>query len=68
MDKIEKNILNYMLIRKNMIIPVIMYHRVINNPENEGVHGTYIYENIFREHMQYLKDKKLYCYYLQRFG
>ena len=26
-----------------------------------GVHGTYIYENIFREHMQYLKIK-LYCY------
>lgn len=34
-----------------------MYHRVINNSEDEGVHGTYIYENIFREHMQYLKDK-----------
>ena len=56
-DKIEKKYFELYVNKKKYDIPVIMYHRVINNPENEGVHGTYIYENIFREHMQYLKDK-----------
>ncbi len=56
-DKIEKKYFELYVDKKKYDIPVIMYHRVINNPENEGVHGTYIYENIFREHMQYLKDK-----------
>ena len=56
-DKIEKKYFQLYVNKKKYDIPVIMYHRVINNPENEGVHGTYIYENIFREHMQYLKDK-----------
>ena len=56
-DKIEKKYFELYVDKKKYDIPVIMYHRVINNSENEGVHGTYIYENIFREHMQYLKDK-----------
>ena len=56
-DKIEKKYFELYVNKKKYDIPVIMYHRVINNPENEGVHGTYIYEHIFREHMQYLKDK-----------
>lgn len=56
-DKIEKKYFELYVNKKKYDIPVIMYHRVINNPENEGVHGTYIYENIFREHMKYLKDK-----------
>ena len=56
-NKIEKKYFELYVNKKKYDIPVIMYHRVINNPENEGVHGTYIYEHIFREHMQYLKDK-----------
>ena len=56
-DRIENKYFELYVNKKKYDIPVIMYHRVINNPENEGVHGTYIYENIFREHMQYLKDK-----------
>lgn len=56
-DKIEKKYFELYVNKKKYDIPVIMYHRVINNPENEGIHGTYIYENIFREHMQYLKNK-----------
>lgn len=38
-------------------IPVIMYHRVIRDPETEsGKHGTYITESQFTEHLQILKD------------
>lgn len=33
-----------------------MYHRVINTVENEGFHGTYIYEDIFRKYLKYLKE------------
>jgi len=57
-DRIEKKYFELYVDKTKYEVPVIMYHRVINNSENEGVHGTYIYENIFREHMQYLKDKK----------
>ena len=55
-DKIEKKYFNLYVDKKRYEVPVVMYHRVINKSENEGIHGTYIYENIFREHMKYLKD------------
>ena len=56
-DKIEKKYFSLYVNKKKYDIPVIMYHRVINNPENEGVYGTYIYEDMFKKHLQYLKDK-----------
>ena len=56
-DKIEKKYFELYVNKKKYDVPVIMYHRVINNPENEGVYGTYIYEDMFKKHMQYLKDK-----------
>ncbi|WP_372882183.1 glycosyltransferase [Psychromonas sp.] len=38
-------------------IPVIMYHRVIRDPETEsGKHGTYVTETQFNEHLQILSD------------
>ena len=55
-DKIEKKYFFLYVDKKKYEVPVVMYHRVINNSENEGIYGTYIYENIFRQHMQYLKD------------
>ena len=55
-DKIEKKYFDLYVDKKKYEVPVVMYHRVINKSENEGIHGTYIYENIFREHMKYLKD------------
>ena len=55
-DKIEKKYFDLYVDKKKYEVPVVMYHRVINKSENEGMHGTYIYENIFREHMKYLKD------------
>ena len=57
-DKIEKKYFELYVNKKKYEIPVIMYHRVINKSENEGIYGTYIYEDIFRKHLQYLKDKK----------
>ncbi|WP_339059046.1 polysaccharide deacetylase family protein [Fusobacterium animalis] len=56
-DKIEKKYFELYVNKKKYDVPVIMYHRVINNPENEGVYGTYIYEDMFKKHLQYLKDK-----------
>ena len=55
-DEIEKKYFSLYVDKKKYEVPVVMYHRVINNSENEGIYGTYIYENIFRQHMQYLKD------------
>ena len=55
-NKIEKKYFSLYVDKKKYEVPVVMYHRVINNSENEGIYGTYIYENIFRQHMQYLKD------------
>ena len=55
-DKIEKKYFDLYVDKKEYEVPVVMYHRVINKSENEGIHGTYIYENIFREHMKYLKE------------
>ena len=55
-DKIEKKYFDLYVDKKKYEVPVVMYHRVINKSENEGIHGTYIYENIFREHMKYLKN------------
>jgi len=56
-DKIEKRYFSLYVNKKKYEVPVIMYHRVINNAENEGVYGTYIYEDMFKKHLQYLKDK-----------
>ena len=55
-DKIEKKYFSLYVNKRKWEIPVIMYHRVINSAKNEGVHGTYIYEDIFRAHMKYLKE------------
>ena len=56
-DKIEKKYFELYVNKKKYEVPIIMYHRVINKSENEGIYGTYIYEDIFRKHLQYLKDK-----------
>lgn len=55
-DKIEKLYFNLYVKIKKYEVPVIMYHRVINSKKDEGIYGTYIYEDIFIKHMQYLKD------------
>ena len=56
-DKIEKKYFELYVNKKKYEVPIIMYHRVINKSENEGIYGTYLYEDMFRKHLQYLKDK-----------
>ena len=56
-DKIEKKYFELYINKKKYEVPIIMYHRVINKSENEGIYGTYLYEDMFRKHLQYLKDK-----------
>jgi len=64
----EKKYFELYVNKKKYEIPVIMYHRVINKSENEGIYGTYLYEDMFRKHLQYLKDKnysnRIEVYYL----
>lgn len=55
-DKIEKKYFSLYVKTKKWEVPVVMYHRVINIVENEGFHGTYIYEDIFRKYLKYLKE------------
>ena len=38
-------------------MPVIMYHRVIKDESEKGVHGTYVTVKQFEEQMNYLKKK-----------
>lgn len=37
-------------------MPVIMYHRVIKDQSEAGIHGTYVTLDKFRAQLQYLKD------------
>lgn len=47
---------NYVLTKKYEI-PVIMYHRVIRDKSEGGVHGIYVTESQFEKHLKYLKQK-----------
>lgn len=43
--------------KKKYEMPVIMYHRVIKDESEKGVHGTYVTIEQFEEQMKYLKKK-----------
>ena len=55
-DKIEKIYSKTYVEKKKYEIPVIMYHRVVNDESEAGVHGTYITAKKFDEHMKFLKE------------
>lgn len=56
-DEIEKAYSKQYVLKTKYEMPVIMYHRVIEDKEeNKGVHGTYITIENFKKHMKYLKD------------
>lgn len=42
---------------KRYEIPVIMYHRVTKDKSDSGVHGIYVTEEQFEQHLKYLKEK-----------
>ena len=39
-------------------IPVLMYHRLINNTENIGIHTIYYEIEKFEEQLKFLKEHK----------
>lgn len=55
-DKIEKIYARLYVLKRKYDIPVIMYHRVVNDESEGGVHGTYVTAKKFDEHMRYLKE------------
>lgn len=54
--EIEKLYARTYVIKKKYDIPVIMYHRVVNDESEGGVHGTYITAKKFDDHMKFLKE------------
>ncbi|MGL4426128.1 MAG: glycosyltransferase, partial [Cetobacterium sp.] len=53
-----ENIYQQQIVKKRKYeMPVIMYHRVIKDESEKGVHGTYVTVNQFEEQMKYLKKK-----------
>lgn len=55
-DKIEKIYAKAYVLKRKYDIPVIMYHKVVNDESEGGVHGTYITAEKFDKHMKYLKE------------
>jgi len=56
-EKIEKVYQREIVKKKKYEMPVIMYHRVIKDESEKGVHGTYVTVEQFEEQMKYLKKK-----------
>lgn len=56
-DSIEKIYQREIVKKRKSEMPVIMYHRVIKDDSEIGVHGTYVTVSQFDEQMKYLKDK-----------
>ncbi|MGL6066707.1 MAG: polysaccharide deacetylase family protein [Cetobacterium sp.] len=54
---IEKVYEQEIIKKKKYEMPVIMYHRVIKDESEKGVHGTYVTIKQFEEQMKYLKTK-----------
>lgn len=38
-------------------IPIIYYHRIVENKQSAGKHGIYVTENQFESHLKYLNDQ-----------
>ncbi len=55
--KIESVYQQQIVKKKKYEMPVIMYHRVIKDESEKGVHGTYVTVKQFEEQMKYLKNK-----------
>lgn len=56
-ENIEKVYQREIVKKKKYEMPVIMYHRVIKDESEKGVHGTYVTVEQFEEQMKYLKKK-----------
>lgn len=56
-DRIETIYAKEIVKKRKWEIPVIMYHRVVNDATEAGVHGTYVTKDIFEKQMEYLKSQ-----------
>ncbi|MCQ8211093.1 polysaccharide deacetylase family protein [Cetobacterium somerae] len=56
-ENIEKVYQREIVKKRKYEMPVIMYHRVIKDESEKGVHGTYVTVEQFEEQMKYLKKK-----------
>ena len=56
-ENIEKIYQREIVKKRRYEMPVIMYHRVIKDETEKGVHGTYVTVEQFEEQMKYLKKK-----------
>ena len=56
-ENIEKIYQRELVQKRRYEMPVIMYHRVIKDETEKGVHGTYVTVEQFEEQMKYLKKK-----------
>lgn len=56
-ESIEKIYQREIVKKRRYEMPVIMYHRVIKDETEKGVHGTYVTVEQFEEQMKYLKKK-----------
>lgn len=56
-EKIEKIYQREIVKKKKYEMPVIMYHRIIKDESEKGVHGTYVAVKQFEEQIRYLKKK-----------
>lgn len=56
-EKIENIYARNYVLTKKYEIPVIMYHRVIRDKSEGGIHGIYVTESQFEKHLKYLKQK-----------
>ncbi len=56
-ENIEKIYQREIVKKKKYEMPIIMYHRVIKDESEKGVHGTYVTVEQFEEQMKYLKKK-----------
>ena len=55
-DRIERLYSQVYVEKTRRELPVIMYHRVVKDDQEKGIHGTWVEAARFREHLQYLKD------------
>ena len=55
-DQIERLYSKVYVHKLKRELPVIMYHRVVKDESEKGIHGTWVEAERFRAHLQYLKD------------
>ncbi len=56
-NAIEKTYQRELVKKSRNEIPILMYHRVVGDESDTGIHGTYVTAKQFEEHLQILKNE-----------